>query len=299
MPTSSVETPDHLWLVSMYPENLRFFHALGLKDTETVYDPYQVVPRTGAGQKDWAYVGRNPGEHDMTRGLLLLYKHAPVLPNTPSGTIHPVGIRVQGFIERVNMKPMGTWTPGKSAASALQFWILNGGDHGDVFAGYKAAAQDTLAYIYKCLDVAPPTDNDHDSESMFIARRVFTKVTGSNKFLPDALERGDDPMGLCKSIEREWRVLSKCSIGMYLPDDYEQSDSAIVPCDGMALSEGDFVDVCVGFDIVNRRGRKGETNIQVHLKLEHVLLLAAAQDISKDEDPLEPISVQNPGLMFF
>jgi hypothetical protein len=47
------------------------------------------------------------------------------------------------------------------------------------------------------------------------------------------------------------------------------------------LNEADFVSVCVGFDIVTCRDRQGKTIHQVHLTMEHVLLLASAAVIPK------------------
>jgi hypothetical protein len=47
------------------------------------------------------------------------------------------------------------------------------------------------------------------------------------------------------------------------------------------LNEGDFVDVCVGFDIVTCRNRQGKTIHQVHLTIELVLLLASATVVPK------------------
>ncbi|KAJ7084461.1 hypothetical protein B0H15DRAFT_802523 [Mycena belliarum] len=308
MPTSSIETDDHSWLASLWPEHLRFFHALDLKETVTEYERFSVVPNTTAGYREWAYVGRNPAERDATRGLLLLYKSPPSLRNAPHDALFPVGIRVQGFIERCNMKTLGTWASGRTPASALHFIVLSGGkEYADVFAQYKAAVRATVEYIFRCLDVQPSVD-DEDPDTMFITRRVFTKVTGSNRMKPSALERGDDPLGVCQAVERDWRILSKPSVGMYVADDVDPSESVIAPCDGMALTAGDFVDVCVGFDIMHKRTRTGEVSVQVHLKLEHVMLLAPAEenvaqiphtDLAPKAEGTTDVTVQNPGMTFF
>ncbi|KAJ7070429.1 hypothetical protein B0H15DRAFT_957685 [Mycena belliarum] len=298
MPSS---THDHLWVTGLWPEPLRFFHVLNLSETEKEYPQYAVVPNTSAGKRDWAYVARNPNERDMTRGLLPLYKNPPIFKNAPLDALYPVGIRVQGFIERCNLKTLGTWASGKTAASALQFIVLTGGkDNGSVFAHYKTAVRAVVEYIFKCLDL-PPVADEQEPDTMFITRRVFTKVTGLNRLTPSALERGDDPLGVCHAVDREWRVMNKASIGMYIPDDVEACDGAIVPCDGMSLSEGDFVDVCVGFDIVHRRNRNGQEAVQVHLKMEHVLLLAHAESVADSDSVMTEaeVAVHNPGLSFF
>jgi hypothetical protein len=165
---------------------------------------------------------------------------------------------------------------------------------------------------------------------MFIGRRVFSKVcmprgrrtvpnvpqvTSGNHKSNSALQDGDDPMGFCKAIDSEWRVLQKVKVGMYMVDDVDPSDGFTVPCEALVIIEGDFVDVCVGFDIVNRRNNKtGEPEVRVHLNIEHVLLLVSAGDddlvrnsrsvfrwylrsTQADEDP-ETVYVQEPGLSF-
>jgi hypothetical protein len=76
-------------------------------------------------------------------------------------------------------------------------------------------------------------------------------------------------------------VTNKLSSGRLLggadaPSDFEAFDAR-------AFTEGDFVDVCVGFDIVSRRGpRRGETQYNVRMTLQHVLLLKSASDIEAD-----------------
>ncbi|KAJ7868316.1 hypothetical protein B0H13DRAFT_1897155 [Mycena leptocephala] len=83
------------------------------------------------------------------------------------------------------------------------------------------------------------------------------------------------------SLNDEWKVLSKVSIKMYIPDDVDSADGYKAPCDAMSLNEADFVNVCVGFDIVMPCDRQGKTIHQVHLTMEHVLLLASAAVIPK------------------
>ncbi|KAJ7431458.1 hypothetical protein B0H11DRAFT_2261897 [Mycena galericulata] len=298
MPASNIETVDHEWLVNEWPAHLRFLSALGISNEDQHMEGHQIVPRTYHGLRDWSYVGRKGGEHDMTRGFLLLYKDPPVLPNSPKSILYPVGVRVQGFIERCNFKPLGNWDTQRQPQTAIQFIVLSGGAHyGPVFSQYKSAVDEVIGFIHKCLSSRAPARREEE-ESMFIGRRVFTKITSRNRKAPSALEPGDDPMEFAKTVEPNWRVTSKPNVGMFLPDDFDPMDSATVPCDPVTLREGDFVDVCVGFDIVSRRERADRpVTHQVHLSIEHVLLLASAQDA--ETPAVEPeVTIQGPGISF-
>jgi hypothetical protein len=103
MPASAV---DHAWLALSWPVNFRFPDALGIPNDDQVLENYQVVPRSYAGLLDWAFVGKDRRVRDSTRGLLLLYKNPHILPNSPAGVICPVGIRMQGFVERSDLRAL-------------------------------------------------------------------------------------------------------------------------------------------------------------------------------------------------
>ncbi|KAJ7910977.1 hypothetical protein B0H13DRAFT_2328743 [Mycena leptocephala] len=209
-----------------------------------------LIPCNHVGLRDWAYVARNPVQHDSTRAVILFYKHPHVYPNAPANTVYPVGICVQGFIERVNLRALGNWSPSRKSQTALQQIVLNSGrDYGDVLSKYKVAVGEVINSIYRCLDYHPQ-DSSTESHSMTIWRRVFTKVASWNRNRRSILEPGDDSLDHMRSLNDEWKVLSKVSIGMYVPDDVDPADGYKAPCDTMSLNEGDFVDVCVGFDIV-------------------------------------------------
>ncbi|KAJ7021405.1 hypothetical protein C8F04DRAFT_1273762 [Mycena alexandri] len=261
-------------------------------------EAYHCVPRTYAALLDWAYVAKNPSARDHTRELLLLYKQPRILPNSPRGILCPGGVRVQGFVERCNLKPLGSWESGKSPQAAIQHIVLSGGtDNAHVFREYKSSVNEVIKYIMRTLGVAVPANFGRDDlDSMFIARRVFTKVNSVNRRLPSALEPGDDPMDLCRAIESEWRVLKKVKTGMYMPGAMDPDDSINVPCAPMMISEGDFVDVCVSFDIVARRAKHNELTVKVHLNIEHILLLVEGADIGVVEQ--EAAVFQDPGLSF-
>ncbi|KAJ7158207.1 hypothetical protein C8R43DRAFT_1124829 [Mycena crocata] len=299
MPASHLENADHSWLADLWPEWLHFPDALDIPGDDEPIENYMVVPLTYARQLDWAFVGKNHGQRDHTRNVLLMYKYPHVYPHSPKNMLHPVGIRVQGFVERCNLKPLGNWTSDKNPSGAVQHVILSGGPHyQSIFSQYRSAVADVVAYIHKFLDVAAPISPvGDDDDSLYIRRRVFTKIDGSNRKKPSALERGDDPMGYCKAVDAQWRVLSKVRTGQYIFDEAEPKDGEKVPCDPLVVSEGDFVDVCLGFDIVTHR-RDNQLEVKVHLNIEHVLILVPAVESIELPSEGETPSVQEPGISF-
>ncbi|KAJ7602624.1 hypothetical protein DFH06DRAFT_1351222 [Mycena polygramma] len=299
MPSSNIDAADGTWLAALWPEPLRFTNALDIGGEDQLMEPHQTVPRTVAAMRDWAYVRNNPNEADHTRALLLLYKRPHVFPNAPAGVLYPVGVRVQGIIERLNLKTVGSWVNGSAPQSALQHVVLGGGaEHSHIFRQYKAAVNNIVAYIYRSLDQKQPPPRQ-DSDSLFVGRRVFTKVTSKNRKTPSALEEGDDPMNYCKAIDDEWRIISKVKASMYLDDEYDPQDGAKVPCDAMSLAEGDFVDVVIGFDIVRKRGGHGrEGGITVHLTIQHILLLKSSMDVALEAQPVMETPIHEPSEDF-
>ncbi|KAJ7656084.1 hypothetical protein DFH06DRAFT_1132571 [Mycena polygramma] len=287
---------DHQWLAHQWPVNLRFPSILEIPGEDEPVENYELVPRTHDGLLDWAYVGRNRGSRDRTRAMHLLYKHPHVLPNSPPNVVCPVGIRVQGFVERLNLRTLGSWDSHKPPQGALQHIVLSGGkDHTNVFRQYVAAVNDVVKFIYRSLGLPARALNREDPDTMFIGRRVFTKVHRWNHNTPSVLEQGDDPMEIARAIDPEWRVLKKLDIGMYMDD---EEGGYTVPCEAVGIREGDFVDVCVGFDIVNKRNTNGGLVATVHLYIQHVLLLVSGADVDNDVAQEEEIAVQEPGMRF-
>lgn len=74
------------------------------------------------------------------------------------------------------------------------------------------------------------------------------------------------------TVETNWKVLDKVNVGIFVPDNI---DGEFVSMDPFHVWPGDFVNVCLGFDIV-RRGTRGGKTLQVPLTINHILLLSAA-----------------------
>ncbi|KAJ7838239.1 hypothetical protein B0H14DRAFT_2588785 [Mycena olivaceomarginata] len=259
---SNIETVEHTWLADEWPEHLQFRTALGIPmEGEEVLN-HEVVPPHGA-----------------RTALMGLRRHQPLRSqqNRPPHVIYPVGVRVQGFVDSCNLRPLGNWKRGVPPSSALQCIVLGGGvglDH--QFSQYKHAISEITAYIYRCLNVPRPPSDVQERSTLFAARRVFTKINTRNCHLPSALGDGDDPLGDAASVAGNWKVLDKINVGMFVPDDVDPGDGDFVAMDAFHLRPGDFVDVCLGFNIVSRGPRGGRT-VQVHLTIDHILLLSAAE----------------------
>ncbi|KAJ7279721.1 hypothetical protein C8J57DRAFT_1502363 [Mycena rebaudengoi] len=286
MRSSHIETPNHTWLVEDMPAHLQFLDALNLPVSDQPIENYMVVPRTHHGKLEWAHVGYNPYSQDRTRQMILVYKHPHILPHAPPNMLYPVGIRVQGFLQQCVLGPLGNWSGRVSdpPQKALQFVTLTGGGVvDDIFAKYREAIIEVIEFIYRSLGLPVPHGNWADSEQLFISCRVFTKVTAKNRHRLCVLEEGEDPTLTAKQVEAHWR-----------------KEGFKVPCNPMTFGSGDFVDVCIGFDIVSLSdGKRGQTH-QVHLKLEHIMLLASAEDLPTPnvEEADEAMYIQGAGLQF-
>ncbi|KAJ7126128.1 hypothetical protein C8R44DRAFT_734033 [Mycena epipterygia] len=277
---SHIETVSHGWLADCWPLDVR--NAIGIPKEGDTFEDWVVVPRNFVAQLGWAYMGRNPTPQDTTQPLLLLYKNPHVYPGAPANSLYPVGVRVQGFVEKCNLRPLGNWNGEGPPQGALQFIALSGGPlFGEQFQG--------------CLG-QPNLERDR-GDTMFIARRVFTKLTTINRAVPSVISAGDDPMNWARRVQNGWRVISKVNVGMFVLDEIDPTEGDTVPCEPMSISEGDFVDVCVGFDIVTRYMR-GVPSHQVHLTLQHILLLKAAEAETPMETEAITYNVHAPGMAF-
>ncbi|KAF8217217.1 hypothetical protein K438DRAFT_1748313 [Mycena galopus ATCC 62051] len=300
MAFSNIETGNHTWLALQWPEHLHFRHVLGIPSEEEPVKVWEVVPRTSQGLRSWAFVGPNPTVTDNTRTLQLLYKSPPLLPHAPVGTMFQVGVRVQGFVQSCNLNPLGNWSRDMAPPAATQFLLLSGGStHGHVFSQYKTAVSEVVGYIYRSLHVNKPPETERDSRTM--KHRVdASQITGRNRHQPSVLDTCDDPWGDTASVQDDWRVTTSPNVGMYIRNDSAEEPGDLVALDAHHIGEGDFVDVCVGFDIVHRpgKGRNSVPEVRVHLTIEHILLLCAATAaVPMAVDNVE-YNVLAPGLKF-
>lgn len=84
------------------------------------------------------------------------------------------------------------------------------------------------------------------------------------------LKTVDDPASKAQRIASSWIVTNMLPIGQKTAEGPERE------CNQILLSEGDFVDVGVSFDIVMKKHR-----VAVHLVVEYVSQLIRAKDVAK------------------
>lgn len=86
---------------------------------------------------------------------------------------------------------------------------------------------------------------------------------------PSALTASDDPDGKAKSVENQWRVVHRISVGKV------RGDGRVVKCHHLEIMPGDFVDVTVVADI-ETVGTKNATS-KVHFEIQRVVRLQPAK----------------------
>jgi hypothetical protein len=85
----------------------------------------------------------------------------------------------------------------------------------------------------------------------------------------------DDPENKCEILIGQWVVAEKLQIGCLM----DNGDT--VECSPLALSDGDFVDVGLSFDIALVKAPNGQWRVRVFLCLEHVLQLIPCCQVAK------------------
>jgi hypothetical protein len=90
-----------------------------------------------------------------------------------------------------------------------------------------------------------------------------------------ALLPSDDPDNRCAVLDGSWFVREKLQVGRLL------DDGRMIQCSPLALSDGDFVNVGMSFDIAFAKAPNGHRRVRVFLCLEHVLQLLPGQRVSK------------------
>ncbi|KAJ6601245.1 hypothetical protein DFH09DRAFT_1127252 [Mycena vulgaris] len=279
---SFIETNDHSWSADLWPPHLRFSSALGIPDHSDHAADWMVVPSNCAAMYDWAFVSKNTASRESSREQVLLYKSPPrVAVNT---TLFPVAVRVQGFISRCNLRPLGNWNGDASTAiSATQSVVIECRGNFVPWEATLSALRNIEDLVQESLKAYGLTELFLDRsgragqfQDLYCARRVFQKVTPQTAAALSALEEGDDPLNQCSAIAREWRVMKKLSSGRLLKDiegnDYFEAYNA------RAFTPGDFVDLCIGFEIVSLRPsrRSSDARFKFRPVIQHIVLLRSA-----------------------
>ncbi|KAJ6623308.1 hypothetical protein B0H10DRAFT_2213700 [Mycena sp. CBHHK59/15] len=265
---SFIETPDNEWAAEVWPGILQFSEALGLPAYTAHSPPWVVVPLTLTAILDWAYVHRSDQVADYTREHVLLYKNPP---HAALNTVFPVGVRVQGFIMRSTLGMLGNWegTPG-TAVSAAQSVALGCGGYREpwhatmlAFRAIEDLVQTSLSSGGFSRPGHRASTRDVVDQELYLTRRVFEKITTRN--------RGVRLSGYKTGTIHLVTALQSATNGELL-EKFRQDDCP-----------GDFVDVCIRFDIVAKReGKRGEMTYHVRYTIQHILLLKSAADLEAE-----------------
>ncbi|KAJ7207797.1 hypothetical protein C8J57DRAFT_1257999 [Mycena rebaudengoi] len=288
------------WAADAWPETLRLSALLNIPEFPS---PWVTVPRTLAGMLEWVYVRRSEHAPDYTREHLLVYREPP---DESDNTLCPVGVRVQGFVARAILGPLGNWDGTRDGAvGAVQTLVLEGHGHDIPWVATMTAVrgiQDLVDLTLVGRGFSRPMPDRPprplEEQDLFATRRITARNRGARV---SVLQEGDDLFGRCATVEGAWMVTRKLSSGRLVYD--EEGLTSFEPYDARAISEGDFVDICIGFDIVAKLGtHRGEMQYHVRRTLQHVLLLRTAAEIeaSRTEAIVRPpqVTVVEQGLTF-
>ncbi|KAJ7118466.1 hypothetical protein C8R43DRAFT_1137398 [Mycena crocata] len=309
---SFIETKDHTWAADTWPPYLQFGAALGIPAYSAHTPEWMVAPNTMANMFDWAYVAKNQRTLDASREQMLLYKNPP---RVATNTLFPVAIRLQGFIARCNLGPLGNWNGEPlHAVSSTQSVVLECQGMLEPWDATLATLQAIEDLVQNSLHSFGNTETFTDrsarsgEQELYCSRRVFEKarITPHNRsFRLSVLEEGDDPLGKCDAIDRDWRVTRKLPSGRLTKD--QDDGDCFEAYNARAFQAGDFVDVCIGFDIVSmRQHRRSDPRFKIRPTIQHIILLrkVSEQDEETNLDDTESIgnhvfvTVEEQGLSF-
>ena len=96
----------------IFPPVLLFSSYLNLSGYKTdaagiTVNEHIKVPATIEAMANWAYIGPRVGSPDQTRKHTLLY--TSITPRDPTPRRVQVTMRCQGFVEHINIQPVGNW----------------------------------------------------------------------------------------------------------------------------------------------------------------------------------------------
>ncbi|OCH89708.1 hypothetical protein OBBRIDRAFT_732177, partial [Obba rivulosa] len=243
-------------------------------------EPWQVFPHSMEDLFRWMYITRRSMVFDRTRPFEVL--HAPM---ANSNTKYSVVMRMQGFVKKMNLSTYGNWNGlEKGAPGAIQMLILESGGHDEPFHAQIDALERVRSLVFRQLTGHDPADR-LPRDKIYFQRRVFQKVSVcaicpstllSNRQASEeaevAIDITDHRYIDAQEIAKHWVARPPLPIGAPL-------DTGVCKkLHHLVLSPGDFVDVAVSVDIAYfRNGARGTPRVQ--FSLEHVLLLASADDV--------------------
>ncbi|OBZ77424.1 hypothetical protein A0H81_02760 [Grifola frondosa] len=233
---------------------------------------WKLVPPTSEEISEWIVVEPVESNLDGVERPTILY-HPSLM-----GVKTKVSIRVQGFVESVNIGPLGNWD-GKehSAGAAMQHLTLSGGGLSKPFTSQLEAIEEfrmaVMSYIDHDFDPIPQTV---ELERLHLSRRVFYKIPLTpRKNIRSALRAGDDPRGSAAKIAHRWKVPFRVRLGV------QHEDGKIVPTSQIGIRKGDFIDVSFVPEIITKRSRQG-VRFELKFDVQDVVRLYTRNEFSDD-----------------
>ncbi|OBZ67374.1 hypothetical protein A0H81_12738 [Grifola frondosa] len=198
-----------------------------------------------------------------------------------------VTVRIQGFVDAINIAPLGDWDGREqNAGGAMQSLALCGSGLNAPFAA-QCESLEELRYAILCAvhhdagsAVRMPAE-----DNIKLSRRVFRKISPLHRQeIHSALRPGDDPRGRAAKISHRWRVPFRIGVGVQHPD------GKIVHAPQISIRKGDFVDVSFTPEIVCKRSRNGP-QFEVKFEMQNIVRLFTRQEFSQDVVKLlQPVS---------
>ncbi|OBZ71252.1 hypothetical protein A0H81_08556 [Grifola frondosa] len=246
--------------------------GIPIKDIATLkkLPAWKVMPATAEEISEWLVVESIESKVDRVERPTVLYH--PSLKDKKTR----VTIRLQGFVESINLAPLGNWD-GKehTAGGTLQHLTLTDGGLTKVFK-HQLDSLDELHYAILSFMRHDTHELDRPSEcpNICLGHRVFHKIPLVNrKQILNALRAGDDPTGKAAKICERWRVPFRIGLGV------QHEDGKIVRTTQLAVRKGDFMDVSFMPKIVTLRSRQG-VQYMVKFDIQEVVRLFTRNELS-------------------
>ncbi|KAJ6554924.1 hypothetical protein DFH09DRAFT_1165915 [Mycena vulgaris] len=267
---SFIETNDHSWSADLWPPHLPFSSALGIPAHSAHAADWTVAPSNCAAMYDWTFISKNTASREPRREQVLLYKSPPrVAVNTLFPVANGDASTSISATQSVVLECRGNFGPWEATLSAMR------------------NIEDLVQFQWSLQGYGPTeffldrSGRAGQFQDLYCARCVFQKVTPQTAA----------------------RVMKKRSSGRLLKDvegsDYFEAYNA------RAFTPGDFVDLCIGFEIVSLRPSRRSSDVRFKLRpvIQHIVLLrnAPLEDITQGAEPIEDpvlLTVEEQGFSF-
>ncbi|KAH7904556.1 hypothetical protein BJ138DRAFT_1119305 [Hygrophoropsis aurantiaca] len=230
---------------------------------------WEIFPTTVEDMVDWAEVIIDKNAVNTFRNRVLIYKASPT-GSISTDVVYPVTLRLNGYIDRMDIKRLGNWDGNAdNIRFAHQFITLVPGSSRDAWLATVGCLNTTATFISRALSI-PLANETPFKNKISLQRKVFYQHP---RIKPITASFADDPKNWLANVPADWTLDDEVVVGR------KTDKGKIVHLSHMMLSPGDFVEVSAGFDIVFTRDPSTSRNtIKIYLAFEHILSILPAQD---------------------